>query len=256
MLKIIPILLMVSMLFACANKYGSQTTNVHYYPRCYRHIKMLRDNQGNITTGTTTGALLGVLTGTLIGLSSGNVRGAVVGGIVGGATGALAGNLNARSENQKAENKYMFNYLEDLEGDIKNLNIVNVAATRTLQCYDVEFDFLLDDISNRVISRYEAEKRFQEIINGRDEAIKLLGEVETRGRDLEEEYQKAFLADEQAYAARNQSPNSDKNYVNVKERKKVLSSKITDISRKRKEESSKKQRYEKDFSKMIEDIDI
>ena len=256
MLKIIPILLMVSMLLGCSSKHNPSSTNGHYYGVCYRHIKMLKDNEKNITTGTTTGALLGILTGTLMGMSSGNVRGAVVGGIVGGATGALAGNLHARQEKQKAENKYMFQYMEDLEGDIKNLNIITVAATRSLECYDAQFEFLLDDIRNRMITRYDAENRFEEIIQGRDEAIKLLGEVETHGRDLEKQYEMAFIDNEQNRAKRSKSANNDPEYDAAKRKKQILTSKIDDISKKRQEETNKKRTYQRDFSANLEDIDI
>ena len=255
MLRIIPILLMVSMLFSCASKHDSVNANVHYYGVCYRHIKMLKDNEKNITSGTTTGAVLGILTGTLIGLSRGNVRSAVVGGIVGGATGALAGNLSARHENQRAENKYMFEYMENLEGDIKNLNIITVAATRSLECYDAQFEFLLDDIRNRMITRYDAEKRFDEIIQGRDEAIKLLGEAETHGRDLEKQYEKAF-SDEQIGARIKDLPNYGEKYAEAKRKRQILTSKIDDVSKKRQEETSKKRDYQRDFSANLEDIDI
>ena len=182
---ILPCLVILSLLLGCASKYGAPQTKVNYYPQCYRPIHTLRAQEHDVAKATGGGALIGALGGALLGfLSRGDLEGAIVGGVAGAATGAVMGNLYAKNQQIADENKRMMVYLEEIEGDIHNLDIVSASATSTLQCYDREFALLLEAITNKAVTRLEAENRFREISQGRDEALKLLGQAITRGRDF------------------------------------------------------------------------
>lgn len=182
----------------CASKYGEQRTTVNYYPACYKPINDLRENEHNVAKSTATGAVVGAASGALIGLlTTGDWRGALMGAAVGGVGGTMVGNMYGRKQQEKDDNIRLASYLQDIDGDISNLDVTSAAARSSLQCYDREFQALLSSIRARQISREAAQQRFTEIQNGREEAIAILGNVVTQGTSLDREYEQAFASEQQ-----------------------------------------------------------
>lgn len=186
-------------LTGCASKYGEQRTTVNYYPACYRPIHDLRSRENDVAKGTAGGAIVGALGGALLGLlaSGGKWQGAVVGGATGGVVGTMAGNMYARKQQEANDNIRLASYLQDIDGDISNLDLAGAAARSSLQCYDQQFRILLTQIKARQITREAAQQRFAEITSGREEAINILGSAVAHGQNLNQEYEQAFASEQQ-----------------------------------------------------------
>lgn len=201
----------LALLPGCASKYGEQRTTVNYYPACYQPIQDLRSSEHNVAKGTAVGSLIGALGGALTGLlvSGGKWQGAVVGGAVGAAGGAMAGNYYARKQQEQDDNRRLASYLQDLEGDISGLNVVSAAARNSLQCYDRQFRILLGEIKAKRISREAASARYQEIRNGKEEAVAILGETLARAQEMDRQYEQAFLNEEQALSRPQKAAQAD-----------------------------------------------
>lgn len=186
-------------LTGCASKYGEQKTVVNYYPACYRPIQELREGENNVAKTTAGGAVMGALGGALIGLlaSGGKWQGAVVGAAAGGVTGTVAGNIYAKKQQEADDNRRLASYLQDIDGDISNLDVVGAAARNSLQCYDRQFATLVRDMKAGAITREAAQARYGEISSGREEAIAILGEAATQARNLDSQYEQALVAEQQ-----------------------------------------------------------
>ncbi|MCR4666321.1 MAG: hypothetical protein K5657_03395 [Desulfovibrio sp.] len=247
------ILLVCSLATGCASKYGTSHTNVHYYNACYAPISKLRASEYNVEKTTAGGAAIGAIGGALLGfLATGKAEGAVVGGIAGAATGAVVGNIYAKKKKISDDNARMASYLEDIDGDIRNLDIVSASAKQSLQCYDREFKELLRAIRERRISRMEAEDRFGEIASGRDEAIALLGNAVTHGRDLDQQYESAFREERKAMQRKNARPGR---VAQVERRKQTFSTKVSDLDRQKREAQNRSLADKQQFSKRLAEID-
>ena len=182
----------------CASKYGEQHTNVAYYPSCYRPIDDLRRSEHTVAKSTATGAVLGAAGGALIGLlTTGKWQGAVMGAAMGGVGGSMVGNAYGSQQQQREDNMRLNRYLQELDGDISNLDVASAAARSSLQCYDREFQALLGGIRSGQISREVAHSRYVEIQNGREEAIAILGDAAAQGESLDQQYEQAFASEEQ-----------------------------------------------------------
>lgn len=194
----IAIILGLGLCGGCASKYGEQKTQASYYPACYQPIQDLRGSENTVTRNTAGGALLGAFGGAMIGLlTTGKWQGAVVGAATGGVAGTMLGNMYGRKQQEKDDNTRLNSYLQDLDGDISNLDVAGAAARTSLQCYDRQFQALLTDIRARQITREAAEKRFAEICSGREEAIAILGNAAQHGQNLSQEYENAFANEQQ-----------------------------------------------------------
>lgn len=184
----------------CASRYGVQRTQVQFYPGCYQPIAQLRESEHSVLKGTAGGAALGVLAGALLGALAADRgdrgKSALIGGVVGGVSGGMMGNIHAQKQRIADENMRMASYLEDLEGDISGLDFVSASARTSLQCYDHQFQSLVEAIRARQVSRDHAERMFSEIRTGREEAIAILGQAETQGRELDRQYQAALDEEE------------------------------------------------------------
>lgn len=253
-------ILSVMMIFAlglcggCAGKYGEQTTQPNYYPTCYQPIQDLRQSENTVNKSTAGGALLGAFTGAVIGLlaTGGKWQGAVVGGATGGVAGTMAGNLYGRKMKEKDDNIRLASYLQDLDGDISNLDVAGAAARTSLQCYDRQFNSLLAAIRAKQVTRDVAARRFAEISSGREEAIAILGNAAQYGANLSQEYENAFVSEQQQLntptktqqtAARQQNANT---LQQARKRKTTLVNKTQALSaeRKRAVETSSQQTRE------------
>lgn len=192
-----------STLPGCASKYGTQKTTVNYYPACYQPIQDLRNSEHDVAKGTAAGAVVGALGGALLGLlaSGGKWQGAVVGGAAGGVAGAVGGNIYASKQKEADDNRRLASYLQDIDGDISNLDITGAAARNSLQCYERQFAALVRDIKARTISREAAQARYSEISSGREEAIAILGDAAAYARNLDQQYEQALAAEQQQLQA-------------------------------------------------------
>lgn len=182
----------------CASRYGEQHTQVNYYPACYAPIRDLRDRENDVGRTTAGGAVVGALGGALVGLlaTGGKWQGAMVGAAAGGATGAVAGNIYAKKRRVADDNMRLASYLQDIDGDISQMDVTAAAARASLQCYDRQFNALLTNIRAGKVTRSEAGARYAEISSGREEAIALLGSAASYGRDLDARYEQAFRQEE------------------------------------------------------------
>lgn len=192
------IILITPILGGCASKYGEQKTVVNYYPACYQPISDLREREHNVAKTTAGGAVVGALGGALIGLlaSGGKWQGAVMGAAAGGVTGTVAGNIYASKQQEADDNRRLASYLQDIDGDISNLDVVGAAARNSLQCYDRQFAVLVRDMKAGTITREAAQARYGEISTGREEAIAILGQVATQARSLDQQYEEALMAEQ------------------------------------------------------------
>lgn len=190
--------LSVAALPGCASKYGEQHTSVSYYPACYQPIKDLRENEHTVGKSTAVGAGLGAVGGALIGLlTTGKWQGAVMGAAVGGVGGSMVGNAYGRKQQEKNDNIRLNSYLQDIDGDISNLDVASAAARSSLQCYDRQFKALIGEIKAKQIAREAAQSRYAEIQSGREEAIAILGNAAQHGENLDQEYERAFASEQQ-----------------------------------------------------------
>lgn len=195
---LIALTLVMPMMTGCASKYGEQKTVVNYYPGCYGPIRDLRDREYNVAKTTAGSTAFGALGGALIGLlATGKVEGAVVGAAAGGATGLVAGNIYAKKQQQADDNMRLASYLQDLDGDISNLDVTGAAAKTSLQCYNGKFKELIAAIKAKKISREASAQRFAEIMTGMEEANAILGQVISDARNLSAQYEQAFIQEEQ-----------------------------------------------------------
>lgn len=188
----------LAVLPGCASKYGEKKTAVNYYPQCYAPIQDLRDREHDVAKSTAGGAAVGALGGALIGFlaSGGKWQGAVAGAATGAVTGAVAGNVYASKQKEADDNKRLASYLQDIDGDISKLNVETAAARTSLQCYDRSFSALVSQIKARSIDRTAAQKRFGEITSGREEAMAILGDAISNARNLNQQYEDAFVNEE------------------------------------------------------------
>ena len=176
-----------------AARYGKQETEVYYFPECYAPIHRLRQSESRVTKSTAGGALLGAFGGALLGLlTTGEARGAVAGAVIGGAGGAMMGHATAKNAQEHEENRLMYQYIQEIDGDISNLDLVSAAATTSLQCYDRRFRSTVNDYKNGRITRAELSDRYSEIQSGTREASNLLGDAANNGRDMERRYRQAL----------------------------------------------------------------
>ena len=248
------LLLACSLVTGCASKYGTSHTKVKYYQACYAPISALRKSEYNVEKTTAGGALFGAVGGALLGfLTTGKAEGAVVGGVAGAATGAVVGNMYAKKKQIADENARMASYLEDIDGDIRNLDIVSASATQSLTCYDRSFKDLLNDIRTRKVTRAEAQERFGEIASGRDEAIGLLGRAVTNGQDLDQQYEAAFRQEDQA--RRQKGSRKSARVVQAERRKQDLSSRVNTLARQKQEAQQRSLADQRDFDRRLAEID-
>lgn len=235
--------LALAVLPGCASKYGEKKVTTNYYPACYKPIQDLRDREHDVAKGTVGGAAIGALGGALLGFlaSGGKAEGALTGAVAGGVTGAVAGNLYARKQKEADDNRRLASYLQDIDGDISGLDIDSAAARTSLQCYDKQFNVLITEIKEKRISRLAAEQRYGEISAGREEAILIMGDLITRGQNLDREYEQAFLNEEQSFEAPAKSQQvrrvskrqATAALKPARQRQTVLKQKVSDIQKER-----------------------
>ncbi len=175
-----------------ATRYGKQETSVHYFPECYAPMQKLRQSKSHVVKSTAGGALIGAVGGALLGLLTGKAENAVTGAVIGGAGGAVAGYATGKNAQEQEENRLMYQFIQEIDGDISNLNLVSAAASSSLQCYDRRFRSTVNDYKNGRITRAELNNRYSEIQSGTREASNLLGDAANSGRDLERRYQQAL----------------------------------------------------------------
>lgn len=255
--------LLATALGGCASRYGEQKTTVNYYPGCYRPIQDLREREHDVAKGTAGGAAIGALGGALLGLlaSGGKWEGAAVGAATGAATGGIVGNMYASKQRERDDNRRLASYLQDIDGDISNLDVTSAAARTSLQCYDQQFALLLKDIKARAVTREVAQRRYAEIASGREEAIALLGDAVIQGRNLDQQYEEAFASEERNLASPQQvaqGPARQREKARsinaARQRKQSLTQKTAALDRERAEAQSASQRQTQEINQAFADL--
>lgn len=186
--------LALALLPGCASNYGERRTSAQYYPACYKPIEDLRQNEHVVGESTGIGALIGGLSGVGIGLltTKGDWRGAAMGGALGAVGGTMVGASYGEQQKRKSENIRLNGYLQNIDGDISDLDVVSAAAKISLQCYDQQFAALLAQARAKALTREACAARFAEIQAGREEAISILGAAAQHGTSASDEYALAY----------------------------------------------------------------
>lgn len=248
----------------CASKYGTQKTAVNYYPACYSPIADLRQNEHGTAAGTATGAVIGALGGALVGLlaTGGKWQGAVVGGATGGVAGTMAGNMYARKQQEADDNRRLASYLQNLDGDISHLDLAGAAARTSLQCYDRQFNQLVAAIRAHQIDRQSAAARYAEISSGREEAIAILGDAAQYGRNLDQQYEQAFMNEEQNLATPTPQAASKpkvaakkKNLETARSKKQALAQKTRVIEQQKSEAQEASARQTREINEVLANLE-
>lgn len=248
----------------CASKYGTRKTAVNYYPACYNPIADLRQNEHGTAAGTATGAVIGALGGALIGLlaTGGKWQGAVVGGATGGVAGTVAGNIYAKKQQEADDNRRLASYLQDLDGDISNLDLAGAAARTSLQCYDRQFNLLVAAIRAKQIDRQSAAARYAEISSGREEAIAILGNAAQYGRNLDQQYEQAFMSEEQniskpaqSAASKPKAAASKRNLETARSKKQTLVHKTRVIEQQKSEAQETSARQTREINEVMANLE-
>jgi plasmid maintenance system killer protein/uncharacterized protein YceK len=192
-------------LSGCASKYGQQTTKVELYPDCYEPIKQLRSSENSVAGKTIGGAvgggLLSFATCALINRGGSNCAGAAVAGAIAGGT---AGYFYAVQQKSADENARMAHYLQDLDGDISNLNIATASARMSIQCYEKKFNVSLAQYKKKEISREQLDASYKEIKSGVDESSRILGQIIDTAQKNDALYVAAINEEEKLQPSRQQ----------------------------------------------------
>lgn len=164
----------------CAKK--TETVHVHYYPSCYEPLGYLHQRKGEntgkaVAAGAIQGGILSGIATAIAGAITGNLRpvGMLAGVAAGGVVGGVVGGVNQHNVSEKEDNQHLSKYLEEIDGDISNMDIVTAAATVSRQCYAKEFNILLKNMREGKLDKNAAVARYTEIETGTKEADQLLG---------------------------------------------------------------------------------
>ncbi|MDR2934885.1 MAG: hypothetical protein LBV70_03255 [Candidatus Adiutrix sp.] len=191
-------------LSGCASKYGKQTTAVNLYPDCYEPIKKLRDEEkrvANTTIASAAGAGAATMAICLITKSDNCLPKALA---VAATTGAL-GYFSAVQQRSQDETARMAQYMQDLDGDISNLNIATASARMSIQCYQKKFNTSLAQYKKKAISREELDASYREIKSGVNESQGILGRVIVNAQKSDELYAAAINEEEKLKTGRGQT---------------------------------------------------
>lgn len=175
------LLLILLFTTSCAKK-TEDTVQAHYYPSCHEPLAYLHSRTGGtgkaVATGAVQGGVISGIATAIVGAITGNLRpvGVLAGVAAGGAVGGLVGGVNQHQNIERADNQHLAKYLEEVDGDISNMDIVQAAATVSKQCYAREFATLTREMREGKIEDSAALARYTEIVAGTKEADQLLGE--------------------------------------------------------------------------------
>ncbi len=196
--RIVCLFFMLAMLplSGCASKYGAQTTNVHYYPTCYRPVEQLRAEENSVAESTAGGAAVGAVLGALIGgLTTGSVEGAVIGGAVGGVSGGVAGHAYGTSQQKQRDAEFFRQYASQLDTETAQMSRANAAAQLAAKCYDQEFKAILANAQAGNISKIELTNRYEEIRAGLEETSRILQTTYSNMAEKDSQYQEIMSAE-------------------------------------------------------------
>lgn len=184
----------------CAKKTDTEPVKAEYYPACHEPLAYLHQRSGGtgkaVAKGAIQGGVISGIAGAIIGAIAGGIRpaGILTSVGVGSALGGTVSGLSTKSVQTKEDSRHMAAYLEQIDGDIDGLDIVGAAATVSMQCYGKEFKLLLQGMQNRQITREASQKRFAEILAGREEAARLLNKP-SDAASYEKEFNSALQTD-------------------------------------------------------------
>lgn len=188
----------------CASKYGTQTTQVNHYPDCYAPINELRGNEYYVEKSAAAGAVGGAVLGALIGyLATGKGEGAAAGAVAGGIAGGAAGGIYAHHQKQANDSARLSEYNASLDGNIREVDKATAAARVARQCYERQFTTATSEFKAGHITRAQFNSRYQEVVQGLEEAAAILGETNRNSSQVAGEYKKAIDREEQEIAQKN-----------------------------------------------------
>lgn len=177
----------------CTSKYGSQITDVNYYPNCYSPLAELRSDEESVQVGTGAGIAVGALMGALIGYAStGDASGAVVGAAAGAAVGGVAGYGISKYRTEANAKVRLAGYAESVGQDVDEMNVATTSAAQARGCYEAAFDAARDDFINNRISSAEFESRYKEIRSGLTESAGILNDLSINMTARDKEYRDAL----------------------------------------------------------------
>ena len=172
------VMLLGASLAGCSKNATRTHFESNYYRSCQEPLNYLANRGGmtrSVATGATLGGFLSGLTAVLVGAIGGRINPAGVvtsmgvGAVVGGVGGGISHGAN------KEDNRMMNAYLEQIDGDISDIDTVEKAGgTVALQCYKKAFSNLLADMKSGDMPVAEGRERFSEILTGVTEADKYI----------------------------------------------------------------------------------
>ncbi len=194
------ILIFSFILTGCASKYGQQTTEVSYYPACYKPVSDLRRDEASVNDSTAGGAVIGALLGALVGgLSTGKAEGAVFGAAAGGAVGAVSGNVYGTSKAKQRDQEFYREYAGQLDAETIQMSRANAAAKVAAQCYDKEFKKAVAAARAGNISKIELTNRYDEIRSGLEETSRILNVTYNNMQAKDAEYTRVMAEETKVY---------------------------------------------------------
>ncbi|MDR2487979.1 MAG: hypothetical protein LBD42_00490 [Desulfovibrio sp.] len=178
----------------CAGKYGTQTTNVAYYPDCYAPIEELRTSEFTVEKSTAAGAVVGGVLGGIVGLiaSGGKGSGAAIGAATGAAVGGAAGYGMGKSKQSSEDASLLADYNSRLDGNIQESDKTTAAARLARQCYERQFTAAASAFKAKHLNKEQFNARYQEILAGMEEAASLLGAANKNNTQLVAAYNRAL----------------------------------------------------------------
>ncbi len=178
----------------CSKKTPDGPVRAEYYPDCHEPLAYLRDRHSGtgkrVAMGAAKGGLISGIATAIAASITGNFR--AVGVLAGVAAGAAVGGIVAGTSGEdKEENIRMNKYLEEIDGDINDMDFTQASATVSRQCYNKAFAALKTDVRAGKIGVNAARDRFREIVAGEDEAAQLL-KNQPQNAEMEEEFEQAI----------------------------------------------------------------
>lgn len=240
----------------CASQYGPRLTRVQHFPDCYQPIYDLRQAEHRIARTTVGSAAVGTGLGALIGLviadnkkqrTTHALAGAAAGGVIGGMAGAMYSN----KQQIKDENARMYSYLQDLDGDIHNLNIASASAMTSLQCYDKKFESTSRMLVSRQLPKPVAYQMFNEIQSGRTEALSILDKTEQSWRVKNVQYNTAIHEEKRHI----QTVDAKAKVVAAEKKSQEFNQKIHQVSQNKIAASARTQADSRKVQQMLAEID-
>lgn len=186
------ILLFIFTLPSCARKDVTGTYKFEYYPSCQTPlIELPKTSQPPQTFNAGAGNFIFSAIGKIIG-DGFDIIGTTLDTAADIVTGKRTNNAYDTNQTIADDNLRMASYQENLGNEFSALEKSRTGARESLLCYRQNFKALLAGIENGSIDRLSAQKRFAEIMAGRERAIYILNNLIIFGKSVANDYENSL----------------------------------------------------------------